>query len=92
MKHLKTYSKEQFHNSILEKLKVSKNNYDPILDIVPDEWYDQPGRIFLHFNNISSNHGISFHFFESSLISLMNVLCSQHVSLSAPWSPLLLGI
>lgn len=54
MKHLKTYSKEQFHNSILEKLKVSKNNYDPILDIVPDEWYDQPGRIFLHFYNISS--------------------------------------
>ena len=28
MKHLKTYSKEQFHNRILEKLKVSKNNYD----------------------------------------------------------------
>ena len=54
MKHLKTYSKEQFHNSILEKLKVSKNNYDPILDIVPDEWYNQPGRIFLHFSNISS--------------------------------------
>ena len=54
MKHLKTYSKEQFHNRILEKLKVSKNNYDPILDIVPDEWYDQPGRIFLHFSNISS--------------------------------------
>ena len=54
MKHLKTYSKEQFHNRVLEKLKVSKNNYDPILDIVPDEWYDQPGRIFLHFYNISS--------------------------------------
>lgn len=54
MKHLKTYSKEQFHKRVLEKLKVSKNNYDPILDIVPDDWYDQPGRIFLHFNNISS--------------------------------------
>ena len=54
MKNLQTYSKERFHNRVLEKLKVSKNNYDPILDIVPDEWYDQPGRIFLHFNNISS--------------------------------------
>ena len=54
MKDLVTYSKEQFHNRVLEKLKVSKNNYDPILDIVPDEWYDQSGRIFLHFSNISA--------------------------------------
>ena len=54
MKDLVTYSKEQFHYRILEKLKVTKDNYDPILDIVPDEWYDQPGRIFLHFSNISA--------------------------------------
>lgn len=54
MKNLQTYSKEQFHNRILEKLKVSKDNHDPILDIVPEEWYDQYGRIFLHFSNISA--------------------------------------
>lgn len=54
MNNLQTYLKEQFHNSILEKLKVSKDNYDPILDIVPEEWYDQPGRICLHFKNISA--------------------------------------
>lgn len=54
MKNLQTYSKEQFHNRILEKLKVSKTNHDPILDIVPEEWYDQYGRICLHFSNISA--------------------------------------
>ena len=56
MKDLVTYSKEQFHNRILEKLKVTKDNYDPILDIVPDEWYEYSryGRIFLHFSNIST--------------------------------------
>ena len=54
MKNLQTYSKEQFHNRILEKLKVTKDNYDSILDIVPDEWYDRPGKIFLHFSNISA--------------------------------------
>ena len=56
MKNLQTYSKEQFHNRILEKLKVFKDSNDPILDIIPDEWFDQGryGRIFLHFSNISS--------------------------------------
>ena len=56
MKNLQTYSKEQFHNRILEKLKVSKDSNDPILDIVPEEWYgdNSYGRIFLHFYNISS--------------------------------------
>lgn len=54
MKNLKTYSKEKFYNRILEKLKVSKDSNDPILDIVPEEWYGQYGRICLHFSNISS--------------------------------------
>ena len=56
MKNLQTYSKEQFHNRILEKLKVFKDSNDPILDIIPDEWFDQgrSGRIFLHFSNISA--------------------------------------
>ena len=56
MKNLQTYSKEQFHNRILEKLKVFKDSNDPILDIIPDEWFDQGryGRIFLHFSNISA--------------------------------------
>lgn len=54
MKNLNTYSKEQFHNNILEKLKVSKDSNDPLLDIVPDEWYGQYGRICLHFSNISA--------------------------------------
>ena len=54
MKNLKTYSKEQFHNRILEKLKVSKNSNNSILDMVPEEWYSQPGRICLHFSNISA--------------------------------------
>ena len=56
MKNLQTYSKEQFHNRILEKLKVSKDTNDPILDIVPDDWYESNryGRICLHFSNISA--------------------------------------
>ena len=56
MKNLQTYSKEQFHNRILEKLKVFKDSNDPILDIIPDEWFDQGRyrRIFLHFSNISA--------------------------------------
>ena len=56
MKNLQAYSKEQFHNRILEKLKVFKDSNDPILDIIPDEWFDQGryGRIFLHFSNISA--------------------------------------
>lgn len=61
MKNLKTYSKEQFYNRILEKLKVSKDNNDPILDIVPDEWYTDYGRLFLHFKNISA---LLMYFFE----------------------------
>ena len=56
MKNLQTYSKEQFHNRILEKLKVSKDTNDPILDMVPEEWYgdNRYGRICLHFSNISA--------------------------------------
>ena len=56
MKNINTYLKEQSNNRILERLKVSKDNNDPILDIIPDEWYDQGryGRIFLHFSNISA--------------------------------------
>lgn len=61
MKNLKTYSKEQFYNRILEKLKVSKDNNDPILDMVPDEWYTDYGRLFLHFKNISA---LLMYFFE----------------------------
>lgn len=61
MKNLKTYSKEQFYNRILEKLKVSKDNNDPILDIVPDEWFTDYGRLFLHFKNISA---LLMYFFE----------------------------
>ena len=56
MKNLQTYSKEQFHSRILEKLKVFKDSNDPILDIIPDEWFDQGRyrRIFLHFSSISA--------------------------------------
>ena len=54
MKNINTYLNEQLNNRILEKLKVSKNNYDLILDIVPDEWYDQDDRICLHFRNFSA--------------------------------------
>lgn len=56
MKNLQTYLKEQSNNRILEKLKVSKDSNDPILDIVPEDWYgdNSYGRIFLHFYNISS--------------------------------------
>ena len=54
MKNLQTYSKEQFHNRILEKLKVSKNSNNSILDMVPEEWYSQPARICLQFSNISA--------------------------------------
>ena len=56
MKNLQTYSKEQFHNRILEKLKVFKDSNDPILDLIPDDWFDQSrsGRILLHFSNISA--------------------------------------
>lgn len=61
MKNLKTYSKEQFYNRILEKLKVSKDNNDPILDIVPDDWFTDHGRLFLHFKNISA---LLMYFFE----------------------------
>lgn len=61
MKNLKTYSKEKFYNRILEKLKVSKDSNDPILDIVPDDWFSDYGRLFLHFKNISA---LLMYFFE----------------------------
>ena len=35
-------------------------------------------------------HGVSFHFFESSSISFIMFYSSQHVSLSPPWSGLFL--
>ena len=56
MKNINTYLNEQLNNRILEKLKVSKDSNDPILDIVPEDWYgdNSYGRIFLHFYNISS--------------------------------------
>ena len=37
-------------------------------------------------------HGIYFHFFESSLISLINIYSSQYISLLPPWLDLFLGI
>ena len=54
MKNLQTYLKEQFNNRILETLNVFEDNHDPILDIVPKEWFNQDDRICLHFNNISA--------------------------------------
>jgi len=50
MKSIKTY----IRTLISEKLKVSANSGDPILDIVPEEWHGQFGRICLHFSNISA--------------------------------------
>ena len=37
-------------------------------------------------------HGIAFHLFESSLISLINIYSSQYISLLPPWLDLFLGI
>ena len=55
MKNINTYLNEQLNNRILEKLKIPKTGGgDPILDIVPKEWFNQDDRICLHFNNISA--------------------------------------
>ena len=57
MKSIKTYIK----TLIAEKLKVSFNSGDPILDLVPEEWFNEWGRICLHFKNISA---LLMYFFE----------------------------
>ena len=54
MKNLQTYLKEQSNNRILENLNVFEDNHDPILDMVPKEWFKADDRICLHFSNISA--------------------------------------
>jgi len=48
--------------------------------------------IFTKLFFLAHDHGISFHFFVSSLISLINVLQFSAYNLSPPWSGVFPGI